>query len=84
MGFAVELGSNVAVVVKSNGDREGCVIEDVDKKQDQSEFEFRISGPISKAKSEQISGQIRIMVNEIHYSYSCHLLLSFLFSLVNK
>ena len=44
------------------------LIEDVDEKQDQSEFEFRISDPIRKARSEQISGQIRIMVNQVHYS----------------
>jgi hypothetical protein len=60
------------------------VTENVDEKRDQSEFKFRISGPISKARSEQISGQIRIMVNEVHYPYSRHLLLSFLFSLSNK
>jgi hypothetical protein len=86
MGFAVELGS-VVVVVESNGDGEGgaSVVEDhVDEKQHQSEFEFRISGPISKARSERISGQIRIMVNEVHYSYFRHLLLSFLSSLSNK
>ena len=44
------------------------LIKDVDEKQDQSEFEFRISDLISKARSEQISGQIRIMVNQVHYS----------------
>jgi hypothetical protein len=44
------------------------LIEDVNEKQDQLEFKFRISDPISKARSEQISGQIRIMVNQVHYS----------------
>jgi hypothetical protein len=47
-------------------------------------LDFRISGAIRKARSERISDEIRIMVNQVHYSDFCHLLLSLLSSLSNK